>query len=84
MSETDTGTSAMLIDVAGGRVLARCEVENQIASDLLGFRESPFIQNQVSSAARQFSSWSMAACLVDGETDINSCVSSAYCWWEMP
>ena len=54
--ETGTMVPATLMDVAGGRDLARCGVVNQMASDLSGLRAKPFKQKKQWSAERHFSS----------------------------
>ena len=80
LSETVTRVPAILMEVAGTRDLERCAVVNQMASDLSGFNDMPFRQNQQCNADRQCSSWAMQAVLAADETEMNSCVSSAYCW----
>ena len=78
--ERVTGVPATLMEVEGTRDLERWTVVNQMASDLSGFNDMPFRQNQQCNADRQCSSWAMQAVLASDETEMNSCVSSAYCW----
>ncbi|HEY5141078.1 MAG TPA: hypothetical protein VIJ25_17450 [Methylococcales bacterium] len=70
--DIDTEVPAILMDVAGERVLERCGVENQTASDLSGFNDRPLRQNHVCKAERQFSSLSTVAGLALDGTDMNS------------
>ena len=57
---------------------------SQIASDLSGFSAKPFKQNHSCSLNKQHSKHLIDSDRLAGDNDMNSWVSSAYCWCRTP
>ena len=70
--DIETVVPATLIETAGTKDLARCGVVNQMASDLSGFNDRPFKQNQWWIADRQLSSWFIGVILEVEGMEMNS------------
>ena len=84
VSVVRTLVPATSTDLWSGSVWLHWWVLSQIASDLSGFKASPFMQNHSWSLDRQRSRQATDMYWSDDVSEMKSWVSSAYCWWWIP
>ena len=82
-SVTATGVPEMSTCVRSARVCTRWRVPKTIASDLSGFRASPFLLNQSCRSARHLSNLDWTTRRFPADKATYNSASSAYCCWRM-
>ena len=82
-SVTATEVQEMSTCVRSARVCTRWRVPKTIASDLSGFRASPFLLNQSCRSVRHLSNLDWTTRRFPADKAMYNCESSAYCCWWM-